>query len=204
MYYADDRIIGRYELGKHGYILRGHQSGDKPGTGAGWHSAKILLYSVDFSEFNACLENGDWEKIAGLLSAAAKNLENAGADFILICTNTMHKVAPIIQSSIRIPIIHIAEATAEKLLEQGIKKAALLGTKYTMQQDFFKEKLLARGIEVLIPDEADMTRINDIIFSELCLGIVSASSRAFFLDVIGNSQIKAPKASSSAARKSAC
>ena len=143
----------------------------------GYHSAKILLYSVDFQEIETCQSKGEWNKSADILAEAAVNLENAGADFILICTNTMHKVVPQIQARINIPILHIAEATAEKLLENKIGKVALLGTKYTMKQDFYKDKLINEGIQVLTPNEADMELVNNVIYNELCLGIVSDESR---------------------------
>ena len=113
----------------------------------GFHSGKILLYSVDFAEIEECQAKGDWEKSAEILSEAAENLEKAGADFIVICTNTMHKVAGKIQENIKIPVIHIADATAHKLKQDGILKTALLGTKYTMTQDFYKEKLRENGID---------------------------------------------------------
>ncbi|MBV1757602.1 MAG: aspartate/glutamate racemase family protein [Dethiosulfatibacter sp.] len=150
----------------------------------GLHSAKILMYSVDFAEIEECQSSGDWEKSADILSAVAQNLEKAGADFIVICTNTMHKVAPQIQSSINIPIIHIAESTASELKRQNISKVALLGTKYTMKQDFYKAKLESSGIEVLIPDEQGIEIINTVIFNELCLGIISELSRRKFHDII--------------------
>lgn len=150
----------------------------------GLHSAKVLLYSVDFSEIEKCQADGDWEKSAAILSAAAKNLENAGADFIVICTNTMHKVVPQIQSSITIPVIHIAEATADELKYQNITKVALLGTKYTMTQDFYKEKLVHAGITVLIPDEKEIEIVNDVIYDELCLGIISEASKDKYLSII--------------------
>lgn len=150
----------------------------------GLHSAKILMYSVDFAEIEECQSSGDWEKSADILSAVAQNLEKAGADFIVICTNTMHKVAPQIQSSINIPIIHIAESTAAELKRQNIPKVALLGTKYTMKQDFYKAKLESSGIEVLIPDEQGIEIINTVIFNELCLGIISELSRRKFHDII--------------------
>jgi aspartate racemase len=117
----------------------------------GLHSAKVLIYSVDFAEIEKCQADGDWEKSADILSIAAKNLEKAGADFIVICTNTMHIVASQIQSRIGIPIIHIAEATAIELKRNNIAKVALLGTRYTMSQDFYKEKLKNVGVAVLIP-----------------------------------------------------
>ena len=142
----------------------------------GFHSGKILLYSVDFAEIEECQAKGEWEKSAEILSEAAENLEKAGADFIVICTNTMHKVAGKIQENIKIPVIHIADATAHKLKQDGILKTALLGTKYTMTQDFYKEKLRENGIEVLIPEEKDIEIVNHVIYEELCLGKILDSS----------------------------
>lgn len=150
----------------------------------GLHSAKILLYSVDFAEIEKCQADGDWDKSADILSAAARNLEKAGADFIVICTNTMHKVAPQIQSKIGIPILHIAEATADELKRCNITTVALLGTKYTMTQDFYKEKLTRAGITVLIPDEQEIETVNNIIYKELCLGIISEISKEKYRDII--------------------
>lgn len=150
----------------------------------GLHSAKILLYSVDFAEIEACQASGDWEKSAELLSDAAVSLERAGADFILICTNTMHKVAPQIQNHISIPVLHIAEATAAELYAHGISKVALLGTKYTMTQDFYKKKLVDASIEVLIPDATDVEIVNDIIYQELCLGVISPVSKSKYLTIM--------------------
>lgn len=150
----------------------------------GLHSAKILLYSVDFYEIEKCQAEGDWDKSAGILADAAKKLEQAGADYIVICTNTMHKVAPQIQEKIAIPIIHIAEATAEQLKENKISRVALLGTKYTMTQDFYKSKLIDAGIEVLIPDTQDIEIVNTIIYQELCLGVISDHSREEYLRII--------------------
>lgn len=150
----------------------------------GLHSANVLLYSVDFSEIEKCQADGDWDKSAAILSAAAKNLEKAGAEFIVICTNTMHKVVPQIQSSIMIPVIHIAEATANELKYHNITKVALLGTKYTMTQDFYKDKLINAGITVLIPDEEEIEIVNDVIYNELCLGIISEASKEKYLSII--------------------
>lgn len=150
----------------------------------GFHSAKLLLYSVDFAEFEKNMGNGDWDKIAHDLTQVAQNLEKAGADFILICTNTMHKLAPEVQKHIGVPLIHIAEATAEKLKEQQISKVALLGTKYTMTQDFYRDKLIEAGIEVVIPNAADVEVVNAIIFNELCLGIVSEQSKEKYCHII--------------------
>lgn len=150
----------------------------------GLHSAKIILYSVDFAEIEKCQANGDWDKSADILGTAAENLEKAGADYIVICTNTMHKVVPQIQKHIRIPIIHIAEATAEQLIEKKISKVALLGTKYTMTQTFYKEKLVEAGIEVLIPNQQDIEIVNNVIYNELCLGIISEDSKKEYLRII--------------------
>lgn len=150
----------------------------------GLHSAKILLYSVDFAEIEKCQADGDWEKSAEILSETAINLEKAGADFIVICTNTMHKVAPQIQSKINIPVIHIAEATAHELKENSIKKVALLGTKYTMTQDFYKSKIKEAGIEVIVPDEKDIETVNDIIYNELCLGNILQTSKEKYIEII--------------------
>lgn len=150
----------------------------------GLHSAKILLYSVDFAEIEKYQSSGDWAKGAEVLSQAARNLEKAGADFIVICTNTMHKVVPDIQKKISIPILHIAEATADSLIENKIKKVALLGTKYTMTQDFYKNKLVEAGIEVLVPNQEDIEDVNEIIYKELCLGIISEISKKKYLNII--------------------
>lgn len=152
----------------------------------GFHSAKILLYSVDFAEFEKNMTNSDWEKITSDLTNAAKNLEKAGADFVLICTNTMHKVVPEVQKNISIPIIHIAEATAEILNKHNITKVALLGTKYTMTQNFYRDKLEEAGIEVVVPDQNNIEVVNDIIFNELCLGVVSDKSKEKYCDIIND------------------
>ncbi len=144
----------------------------------------MLLYSVDFAEIEVCQSSGDWNKSADILASAAISLEKAGADFVLICTNTMHKVAPQIQQKINIPIIHIAQVAAEELIKNNITKTALLGTKYTMQQDFYNEKLIEAGIDVLIPDDNDMEFINHVIYDELCHGVISDDSKAELLRII--------------------
>lgn len=156
----------------------------------GLHSAKVLLFSVDFAEIEEYQAKGEWEASARVLSQAAVNLEKAGADFIVICTNTMHKVAPEIQREISIPVIHIAEATAEELKKNGITKVGLLGTKYTMTQEFYKSKLTEAGIAVVIPEEEGITAVNDVIYKELCLGIISEQSKQKFLSVIEDLQRK--------------
>ncbi len=150
----------------------------------GLHSAKILLYSVDFSEIERCQAEGDWEKNGDILSAAAEALEKAGADFLVIGTNTMHKVVPQIQKRINIPIIHIAEVTADELKQNHITTVALLGTKYTMTQEFYKEKLEDAGITVLIPEAQDIEAVNSIIYDELCLGSVLETSKETYLHII--------------------
>ena len=150
----------------------------------GLHSAKIFLYSVDFAEIEEYQANGEWEKSAEVLAQAAVNLEKAGADYIVICTNTMHKVAPEIRKCISVPIVHIAEATADELKKNGIVKVGLLGTKYTMTQEFYKNKLIEASIEVVIPDQEGVEIVNDIIYNELCLGIISEESRQKFLTII--------------------
>lgn len=150
----------------------------------GLHSAKVLLYSVDFQEIEECQANGEWDKSAQILGDAAENLEKAGADFIVICTNTMHKIAPDIQRRITIPILHIAEATADELEKKNIKKVALLGTKYTMEQDFYKNKLVERGIEVIIPNAQERAEVNRVIYEELCLGTILPESKKKYLEII--------------------
>ena len=150
----------------------------------GLHSAKCILYSVDFQEIEECQANGNWEKSGEILGEAAYNLEKAGADFIVICTNTMHKVVNQIKEKISVPILHIAEMTAEKILEKGLKNIALLGTKYTMEQDFYKSKLIDKGINVIIPDKNDIEIINEVIYDELCLGTINSDSKKKFLEIV--------------------
>jgi len=151
----------------------------------GLHSAKILLYSVEFAQIEEMQAAGKWEEAARVLTDAAQALERAGADFILICTNTMHKVAPQVSAGIHVPLMHIAEATAKALLEKGIKRVGLLGTKYTMTQEFYRDKLVEAGLEVLTPDEADMDIMHRVIYDELCLGIVRRESKEEYLRIIG-------------------
>lgn len=143
----------------------------------GLHSAKIILHSVDFSEVERYQASGQWEKCSEVLGRAARHIEAAGADFILICTNTMHKVEPQIASTLQVPIIHIADATADEIEKFGIRRVGLLGTKCAMTQDFYKSRLTGRGIEVLIPNDADIEAINTVIFEELCVGTINKESR---------------------------
>ena len=150
----------------------------------GLHSAKILLYSVDFEEIEKCQTQGDWQKSGEILTEIAIKLEKAGADFIAICTNTMHKVSDMVQEKINIPIIHIATATADEIINKDIKKIALLGTKYTMTQDFYKQKLIDRNIEVIVPNDEDIEIINSIIYNELCLGVIDKKSKEEYIKII--------------------
>lgn len=152
----------------------------------GLHSAKVILYSVEFDEIEKCQSSGEWDKSGDILGKAAQRLETAGADFILICTNTMHKVAPQIASMIHIPIVHIADATADELQKYNIQKVGLLGTKYTMTQNFYKQRLIDRGMEVIIPNHTDIDIVNDIIFHELCLGKITEESLVRFKGIIDN------------------
>lgn len=156
----------------------------------GLHSAKILLYSVDFYEIESLMSRGEWDAAAELLGGVAARLEAAGADMILICTNTLHKVAPQVQDRIRVPLVHIAEAAADELAANGITRVGLLGTKYTMTQEFYRDKLTARGIDVLIPEGEDVDLVNRVIFNELCLGVVKEDSKAAYLRVIAQLQAR--------------
>ena len=150
----------------------------------GLHSAKCILYSVDFDGIEKYQTRGEWDKSADVLSEAAQALERAGADYIVICTNTMHKVVPEIGRRIHIPILHIADMTAVQLKKQGIRKVGLLGTKYTMQQDFYKNILIRQGIEVIVPNDDDVDVVNRVIYDELCLGKIFEKSKAAYLDII--------------------
>jgi aspartate racemase len=151
----------------------------------GLNSAKICMYSVNFDEIEKLQHQGEWDKTAAILTQAAKSVELGGADFLIICTNTMHKVAPQIERSLNIPLLHIADATAEQLLRDGITKVGLLGTKFTMEQDFYKSRLTDKfGIDVLVPDEAQRQIVHDVIYQELCLGNIVGDSRRAYLDII--------------------
>ena len=151
----------------------------------GLHSAKIVLYSVDFEPIEKLQHKGDWEGTATILSKAALNVQSAGADFLLICTNTMHKVAPQIEKAIEIPLLHIADATAEVLVADGIKKVGLLGTAFTMEQDFYKDRLSKRyGLNVIVPNQVDRKIVHKVIYQELCLGKIQTDSKIEYLRII--------------------
>jgi aspartate racemase len=151
----------------------------------GLHSAKIILYSVDFQEVERLQQLQDWESAGLLLADAARTLETAGADFLVLCTNTMHRVAPVIEAAVRIPLFHIADPTAGEIKKAGLSLVGLLGTRFTMEQDFYKSRLHERhGLEVLIPKLEDREIIHRTIYDELCLGIVTDASRAAFRRVM--------------------
>ncbi|MCB8926532.1 MAG: aspartate/glutamate racemase family protein [Ardenticatenaceae bacterium] len=150
----------------------------------GLHSAKIVLVSVDFQEIEMLQHEGRWEEAGAALAQAAQQIEAARADFLLICTNTMHKVAPQIEAAIHIPILHLADATAVRIQQKGLKKVGLLGTNFTMEQDFYRGRLEQHGLEVIVPNAADRAIVHGVIYNELCLGQVEDASRQEFLRII--------------------
>ncbi len=150
----------------------------------GNHAAKIFLYSVDFAEIEVLTKKQDWDAIAVIICKAAKTIETAGADCLLIGANTMHNIADQVQASINIPLIHIADAVADAIRAKGLKKVALLGTKYTMQLDFYKHRLATAGIQVIIPGDADIEKINDAIYNEFGKGIFLPERKIQFLQII--------------------
>ncbi|MFJ1228354.1 aspartate/glutamate racemase family protein [Yersinia proxima] len=153
----------------------------------GLHSAKIILYSVDFHEIEQLQTKGDWQTAGQVLSDAALSLKSAGAEVIVVCTNTMHKVADDIETASGLPLLHIADATAAQIKQQGINKIGLLGTRYTMEQDFYRGRLIEKhDIAVITPNSADREIINRIIYEELCLGIISETSRQEYRRIIGH------------------
>jgi aspartate racemase len=152
----------------------------------GLHSAKCILYSLDFAEIRKIQQTKGWDEVTKILIDAAQNLEAAGADIVVICANTMHKFVPEIQRRIHVPILHIADATAEKILEKGLKKVGLLGTKMTMEEDFYKGRIRERFcVDVLVPDKDERDFIERAIFDELCVGKMNASSKERFKQIIG-------------------
>ncbi|RXA98501.1 aspartate/glutamate racemase family protein [Yersinia sp. 2105 StPb PI] len=152
----------------------------------GLHSAKIILYSVDFHEIEQLQAKGDWQTAAQVLSNAAVSLKRAGADIIVVCTNTMHKVADDIEAACGLPLLHIADATAAQIKRQGLSKIGLLGTRYTMEQDFYRGRLTQQhSIDVITPDSADREIVNRIIYEELCLGTINDTSRQEYRRIMG-------------------
>jgi len=148
------------------------------------HSAKVIINSVDFEEIAALQAKGLWQEAGAYLAEQALNLEKAGADCILVCTNTMHKIAPQIEDAITVPFIHIADATAKEIVSQNIGKVALLGTAFTMEQDFYKAQLQEHGIDVMIPTEADRKIVHRIIYEELCLGVINPDSQQKYMAIV--------------------
>ncbi len=161
----------------------------------GLHSAKIAMYSVDFAPIEEMQTRGDWQTMAVMLSDAAQRVEAAGADCLLICTNTMHRVAPQVEAAISIPLLHIADATAEVLTADNIRNVGLLGTAFTMEQDFYKGRLQERfGLNVLIPTKNDRQIVHKVIYEELCLGKITASSRSAYLRIINDLAVRGAEA----------
>lgn len=150
----------------------------------GLHSARSLMYSVDFHEIEKLQAAGEWQQAGEILAQAAISLEKGGADFIVLCTNTMHKVAQQITSAVSIPLLHIAEATATRIQQAGVKKVGLLATAFTMEQEFYKGRLEQAELEVVVPDAPGRKVVHDIIYQELCLGIIREESRAHYREII--------------------
>ena len=151
----------------------------------GLHSAKIVLYSVDFDPIEKLQQSGDWEATGHILADAARSIEAGGADFMLICTNTMHKVADQVENAVNIPLLHIADATADVLVQASVRKVGLLGTAFTMEQEFYKGRLSEKyGIDVVVPDALDRKLVHDIIYQELCLGLLKQSSKQKYIRIV--------------------
>ncbi|MEI4612559.1 aspartate/glutamate racemase family protein [Bacillus cereus] len=150
----------------------------------GLHSAKCLINSVDFEEIERCQSSGDWDGAGEILGNAAYSLQKGGADFIIICTNTMHKVVGKIKAKIDIPVLHIADATAKEIKRKDIQKVGLLGTKYTMEQDFYKSRIEEHDIKIIVPSGTNREKVNEVIYTELCLGKIVVQSREYYKRVI--------------------
>ena len=152
----------------------------------GLHSAECLMYSVDFEEIERFQSEGKWDEAGERLADVARSLEKGGAELIVLCTNTMHKVVSSIEEAVSVPVLHIADATAKEIRANPLSTVGLLGTKYTMEQDFYKERIAESGIDVLIPEAAERDMINEIIFDELCLGKINESSKVKYKQAIQN------------------
>ncbi|AGG87789.1 MULTISPECIES: aspartate/glutamate racemase family protein [Rhodanobacter] len=152
----------------------------------GLHSAKVVLYSVDFHEIERLQRAGDWEAAGVILAAAARSLEAAGAAFLILCTNTMHKVASTIEAAVSIPLLHIADPTAAEIRRAGHSTVGLIGTRFTMEQAFYRDRLSMRhGLRVIVPDAEDRETIHRIIYEELCLGNIKSESRGEYRRIMG-------------------
>ena len=150
----------------------------------GLHSARCLLASVDFAEIEALQTRGRWSEAGALLAEVARGLEAGGAELLLLCTNTMHKVADDVQAAVSIPLLHVVDVTAAAVVAAGVQRVGLLGTAFTMEQDFYRDRLSQSGLSVLIPPAEDRAEVHRIIYEELCVGVFSDSSRAFYRGVI--------------------
>ncbi|MFF8291156.1 aspartate/glutamate racemase family protein [Streptomyces sp. NPDC016309] len=151
----------------------------------GLHSARCILHSVDFAEIERLQASGEWEQAGEVLAEAARGLAAAGADLLLICTNTMHKVAGQVQDAVPVPLLHLGDATADAVRAAGVRTVGLLGTAFTMEQDFYRDRLARHGLTVLVPEAEGRAEVHRIIYEELCLGIVEDTSRAAYQRVIG-------------------
>ncbi|MFI7099600.1 aspartate/glutamate racemase family protein [Streptomyces sp. NPDC050161] len=152
----------------------------------GLHSAPCVLYSVDFARIERLQAAGRWDEAGELLAEAALAVQAAGADMVLLCTNTMHKVADRVAAAVRIPLVHLADTTAAAVRAQGLRRVGLLGTAFTMEQDFYRDRLASHGIQVLVPDAAGRRRVHEVIYDELCLGVVREESRRDYQAVIAD------------------
>jgi len=150
----------------------------------GLHSADCLMLSVDFAEIEAMQGEGRWDDAGQVLAAAARDLVAGGADFVVLCTNTMHKVADAIESAVAVPLLHLADTTADAVRAAGVRRVGLLGTAFTMEQAFYRDLLAGHGLDVVVPDEADRALVHRVIYEELCLGVVREQSRADYRQVI--------------------
>ncbi len=164
-------------------------------TLGGLHSARVLLHSVDFHEIEQRQHKGDWDGTAGILCHAAKGLKAGGADFLVIATNTMHKVAPQIEAASGLDILHIADPTGAALVRDGVKRVALLGTRFTMEQDFYRDRLASNfGLDLLVPDDGDRNTIHRIIYDELCLGVTKPVSALAYVEIIARLKARGAEA----------
>lgn len=165
------------------YRLINEKVGEELG---GFHSAKLVLYSVDFAEIETLQHQGDWQTTAKILGSAGRSVESAGAEFLVLCTNTMHKVSSQIERAVSIPLLHIADATANVLKRDRVTCVGLLGTRFTMEQAFYLGRLQDHGIRVVVPDESQRERIHLVIYNELCRGMVNPESKTVYLDIVAS------------------
>ncbi len=152
----------------------------------GLHSAKLVLYSVDFAEIETLQHQGDWRATGEILGAVGQSVESAGAEFLVLCTNTMHKVASQIERAVSIPLLHIADATANVLKKDGVTCVGLLGTRFTMEQEFYLGRLQDHGIRVVVPNETERESIHSVIYNELCQGVIKPDSKTEYLGVVAS------------------